>query len=165
MRGDFVLYRGSKTNPFEAAIMYFSKGPFCHTEIDMGDGTFIGEHGKGLTRHSSDRVGVLVSPFGRIITNQQDAGIEAGLAWVEQMYAEDVKNNETHEYGWWDLISAAAKFVGLHIILRLKVGDWDCSDFVTRYLVVAGAAGPLGTAAETPETVSPNDLGRAFNVK
>jgi hypothetical protein len=162
MRGDFVLYRGSKTNPFEAAIMYFSKGPFCHTEIDMGDGTFIGEHGKGLTRHSSDRVGVLVGlQYGKVTS----ADVDRGLAWVEKMYAEDVKNNETHEYGWWDLISAAAKFVGLHIILRLKVGDWDCSDFVTRYLVVAGAAGPLGAAAKEPETVSPNDLGRAFNIK
>lgn len=156
MRGDFVLYRGSKTNAFEAAIMFLSKGPFCHCEIDMGDGTFIGEHGRGLTRHSSDRVGVLVTPHG---------DINKGLAWVEEVYAEAVKNHETHEYGWWDLISAGAKFIGLHIILHLKVGDWDCSDFVTRALVVMGAAGPLGVQAKEPESVSPNDLARAFNVK
>ncbi len=163
MRGDFVLYRAKGGDPFEWLISTVTKGPFIHSEIDMGDGTYIGEHGKGITRHPADygRVkegsAVLVTPRG---------DLELGLKWVEAMWREAVANHETHEYGYLDLVTDAARaFSPRYIILRLKPNDWDCSDFVTRYLNMAHAAGPLGALAANPEIVSPNDLARAFHVK
>ena len=87
-----------------------------------------------------------------------------GLSWAEVQWAEAVKDHRTHEYSWKDIIMDAAKFIGWHVVLKQPVGEWDCSDFVTRYLLAANAAGPLGELAKDPSTVSPNDLGRAFHV-
>jgi hypothetical protein len=171
MRGDFVLYRPLKFNLFEWLISTITKGNFIHSEIDLGQGMFIGEHGKGITRHAADldRIAdgsaILVSPFGKTPTEEHHKNIEEGLAWVDSVWREAVANHETHEYGWMDLISGSLEAFGLHFVLRIKVNDWDCSDFVTRYLNVAHAAGPLGGRAADPETVSPNDLARAFKVK
>lgn len=157
-KGDFVLYRGSSRDPFEAIIMEFTHGPFCHVELDMGDGNFLGEHSTGLTLHPDDtgRSIVFVTPKG---------DITAGLAWADAMWQEAKKDPSSHVYSWTDIVMDGLRAIGIGLVLGQPKGEWDCSDFITRYLIVAGAAGPLGALAKDPSTVSPNDLARAFNIK
>jgi hypothetical protein len=164
MRGDFVLYEKKPNDLADAVVSWGSGGgKFVHVEIDLGDGTFIGEHGKGLISHPRDagRGAVFVSPKSNSAT-----GIEKGLAWVQFVKAEQEKSHgEAHEYGWLDIAADAFKTLGVTVILR-KEGEWDCSHFVALYLRVAGADAPLVALGlmKNPETISPNDLAKAFGV-
>lgn len=160
MRGDFVLYEKKPHDLADWLVSWGTQGRFVHVEIDMGGGNFIGEHGKGLIQHKQDagRGCVFVSP--------REGDIEKGLAWVEILMEEQQKSKgEAHEYGWLDITADAFKTIGVNVILQRK-GEWDCSHFVALYLQVAGADAPLSTKGlmAHPETISPNDLARAFGV-
>lgn len=156
MRGDLILYEAVAGVPFDWLIAHFTHGKFAHVEIDLGDGTMVSEHGNGLTRSNLDskRPHVLVHPKGNI---------EAGIAWVSRELLAAQKDGEVHEYGWLDIFTEAVKVLGGKLTVGAE-GQWDCSDFATRYLLAADAAGPLGDAAANPGSVSPNDLARAFGV-
>lgn len=163
MRGDFVLYEKKPHDLADWLVSWGTKGRFVHVEIDLGDGTFIGEHGKGLISHPQDagRGCIFVSPKSNSAT-----GIEKGLAWVETVKAEqEASHGKAHEYGWLDIVSDAFKTLGANVILG-KPGEWDCSHFVALYLQIAGADAPLQSQGlmKHPETISPNDLARAFGV-
>lgn len=159
MRGDFTLYKARWWNPAEWLISHFTNGPYIHCEIDLGDGWRVGEHGVGIFVHKEDLADpVFVTPKSRI--GQQ--GIEDGLAWVNDVILEQQQSGgKAHRYGWTDIIADILKLIGQKIALK-DDGHWDCSHFVTRYLIHAQAEQPLGILAKDPATVSPNDLARAF---
>lgn len=157
MRGDFVLYKPAPSDPVGWVIDHFTSGPYDHVEIDLGNGMFVGEHGKGLTVHTQD----IKKPAAAFVTPKGD--IEKGLEFVNLCIKEEASNPHAHEYGWLDIISDSLKIMGSTLILR-RDGSWDCSHFVTLYLIAASAAAPLGPLVKHPETVSPNDLARAFGV-
>lgn len=161
MRGDFVLYEGKKGSLVDWTITRFTHGPYVHVEIDLGNGSFVGEHGAGITVHPMDvkRKAGFITP----ISHNGPMGIEAGIQWVEQVIVEEKKNPKAHQYGWLDIVMDAAKVLGAKITFQ-KPGAWDCSHFVVLYLQMAGAAAPLGKLVMQPETVSPNDLARAYKV-
>lgn len=168
MRGDFILWEAQAGNVGDALIstVGIPHGPYVHVSIDMGNGLYVEEHGAGLGKaaYQWHRGHTNVDP--RLLVPNAD--IEAGLAWVEEQYEQAVKNQSTHLYGWGDVFDEALKVFGLSLpgINKLVHGKnaWDCSHFCTLYLIHAGAAGPLGKLAETPELVAPNDLGIAFHV-
>lgn len=161
MRGDFVLYEAKPGDFGDWLISHFTKGPYVHVEIDLGGGQFVGEHGAGITVHPIDHT--IPSDFISPASSKGPAGIEAGMQWVEKVIAESRNDPKTHTYGWRDIAADAFKLFGQRVILQKK-GSWDCSHFVALYLMVAGAAGPLGSMTREPETISPNDLARAFKV-
>jgi hypothetical protein len=154
VRGDIVLYMAAPRDPTSWIISHFTHGQYTHCEIDMGNGSFVGEHGQGLTVHPGDNRLKFITP---------SKNVAAGMVWVDEQIAEAAKDGSLHEYGWLDIVSLGLKFLGSTLILR-QPGHWDCSDFVVRYLVAGGMAGPLGKQALNPEYVSPNDLARAFGV-
>lgn len=157
MRGDVVLFLGA-ANPQDWLIEWATKGPYTHVELDLGNGKFVGEHSSGIVVHDGI-IGRNVVAF-----TPPHADIEAGMAWVDKVVAEQAASKgEAHEYGWLDITAEALKVLGVKFGMQSQ-GEWDCSDFVTRYLIVAGAAGPLGSAAKNPGTVSPNDLARAYGI-
>lgn len=160
MRGDIIMYAGKKWNPVDVAIMQATKGPWTHCEIDLGDGSYVGEHGKGITVHPQDfRID---SAIIRPVSKLGKAGIEAGMQWVEKVIAEAVKNKHTHEYGWLDIVDDAFKVLHRRVLLH-RDGHWDCSHFCALYLQVAGADAELGGYDQYKYyTVSPNDLMRLF---
>lgn len=163
MRGDFILWEAQGGNLGDAIISRIGvpHGPYVHVSLDMGNGLYVEEHGAGLGKaaYQWHRGHVSVNPKVRV----PNADIEAGMAWVEAQYEEAVHNQTTHLYGWLDIADEAFKAFGKSVLLRQR-GAWDCSHFCTLYLIHAGAAGPLGKLAETPELVAPNDLGIAFGV-
>jgi hypothetical protein len=127
----------------------------------MGNGLYVEEHGAGLGKaaYQWHRAHVSVSPKSVV----PKADIEAGLAWVEAMYEAAVQNQTTHLYGWVDIFDEAMQVFRQRVLLHSK-SEWDCSDFCTRYLIAAGAEGPLGKLALTPQLVAPNDLAIAYHV-
>jgi len=161
MRGDFVLYQAKKGNLADWLVSRFTNGQFVHVEIDLGDGTFVGEHGTGILVHPADNS--VKADFVTPVSKDGQAGIEAGMRWVEGVIEEERKNPQAHEYGWLDITADVFKVFGQKVILRKK-GEWDCSHFVAMYLHIANADGPLGHLMASPETISPNDLARAYGV-
>lgn len=156
MRGDVVLFK-SGGGLFDQLIMWATKGPYTHVEIDLGNGLFVGEHSSGVVVHKPE-------PGRSVELFRPKGNLEAGLAWVGEVIAENkASRGEAHEYGFIDIAAEAFRVLGMKMNLR-SAGAWDCSDFVTRYLIVAGAAGPLGRQASDPGMVSPNDIARAYGI-
>lgn len=153
-RGDVLLF-SSSNGLFDVLIKHFTKGKFTHAEIDLGDGTFVGEHANGLVRHKAGPVDARFSPK----VSAED--LAEGLAWVEEQI-KAAGNPEAREYGIFSIADDALKVLGLDKVLLSRPGEWDCSEFVWLYLKAAHADGPLKVADGT--TVSPNDLARAFGV-
>lgn len=151
MRGDVILFRSSGTI-YDRAITLATHGPFVHVEIDLGNGELIGAHLDGIVRYK----GVPSTNTVSFHPPASQLDIEYALKWAEMQIGK--------QYGWTDIISNGLKFLAIHINIG-EPGHWDCSDFVTRYLTIARAAGPLGTLAEDPGLVSPNDLAHAYGLK
>lgn len=161
MRGDIVFYKAKKGDFADWLISHFTNGPFVHVEIDLGDGMFIGEHGGGIEVHGQDifEPDAFITPKVKVAS----ADLNVGMNFVTRVANEDMKDPKSHRYGWLDIASDVLKIIGAKTILR-REGQWDCSHFVTLYLIAAHAEGPLGVQAKNPETVSPNDLARAFGL-
>lgn len=155
MRGDVVLYK-TGGSWMDGLIERFTSGPYVHVEIDLGNGQFIGAHNKvgdsGIVMHG----GYPGRNTATFTPPASSSDIEYGLSWAIKQVGK--------EYGWFDIISNGIKIVGIPLEMG-QPGHWDCSDFVTRYLLVARAATPLGKLAENPGLVSPNDIARAYGIK
>lgn len=150
MRGDVVLFK--YTSGFYGwVIKQATGGPFVHVEIDLGDGRLMGAHSDGIVIYNG-KPGTNTVSFHPPASNED---IEYGLRWAELQAGK--------QYGWSDIVSNGFKILGIPFDLG-QPGHWDCSDFVTRYLTVARASGPLGNKAEDPGLVSPNDLARAYGI-
>lgn len=150
MRGDIILYESSGSLS-DRIIVSATHGRFTHCEIDRG-GSTIGARYDGIKVHPyfSDRGSAVIHPK----ASQED--IDYALAWAEKQVG--------REYGWLDILDNGLNLLGIQLELG-RPGSWDCSDFVTRYLIEAHSSGPLGERANNPGLVSPNDLARAFGVK
>lgn len=155
MRGDIVLFYKIGIPLVDWAIHRFTDGPYAHVEIDVGNGMYAGSHSGGLYLRKavqSDATASVKSRYGY-------QGIDSGISWVLSR----IEQHNPHKYGWLDILSDTLKVIHTPLIIG-KPDHWDCSDFVTRYLIHAGAEEPLGDQANTPETVSPNDIARAFHI-
>lgn len=150
-RGDVILFM-SGGSWFDRLQTFFTRGPFTHSEIDLGNGYSIGAQQKGINKHpfsAGRNVLVFTPPF----HDKED--MEAALVWAEAQAGK--------EYGYLDIVSNAFKILGIPLEIG-QAGHWDCSDFVTRYLVLAGAADKMGDMASDPTLVSPNDIARAYGL-
>ena len=157
MRGDVLFY-----TPYDLIghlVAWWTNGPFCHAEVDIGAGESIAAHSKGVERFTRTRGDAL--RIGAIWHPPTSAGldIERGIAWLQQQVGE--------RYGWEDIYDAAA--TGLHKRVRqLRLPEltermhYDCSDLCTRYLIACGYHGLPNRLVQEPHLVTPNDLWRAL---
>ncbi len=148
-RGDLVLYRSSG-RWYERLITLATHGPFVHVAIVVDPRTVIAARTRGIGYEDAppeDEQHVTLSLAGRT----DAAGIEQGLTWARAQAG--------RAYGWSDIVYQALKALWPQNPLRLSVaGQYDCSDFVCRYLLQAGVA--LPPAFDDPSTITPNDLAR-----
>lgn len=156
--GDLRFYHSSGS-PADEVIAAVS-GWAVHVDIELGDGSVLGELASGLTRSPMPQL-----PAGRVVVyptaqhTSPDQLAEA-LNWaIEQLSSA----TERAGYGWEDIADAglhavdpAAPFIG-------QAGAYDCSDFATRFCVLAGLALPAQLAQE-PHTVTPSMLAAALGV-
>jgi hypothetical protein len=149
MLGDVVLFKSSGSWS-DRLIEWATHGPYTHVGIDFGGNRYLWADKDGLKIHTG--LG------GRDTKSFRPPGtdIQAAIKWAGDQAGK--------EYGWLDIVSNSLRLVGLPVYIGTP-GHWDCSDFVTRYLIVAEAEGPLGVKADDPELVSPNDIARAYGIK
>lgn len=157
MRGDIVLCRATdygRGNWYDRLIAWATHGPFVHVEVDIGDSRFIGAHLSGISE-----IGAGTGPDYIYCSPQAtDEDISAAIAWLRKQVGK--------RYGWLDIISAGLKFLGLPWFIGVP-GHYDCSDLVTRYLLIARdkrIIPNLSDLSDEPHLVSPNDLARAYGL-
>ncbi|HEX6542486.1 MAG TPA: hypothetical protein VF040_12080 [Ktedonobacterales bacterium] len=149
MRGDIVLYRNGGILK-DRVVCAYTAGPFCHCEIDLGDGTCIGAH-------SED--GVSQTPEGlierRVVIPLQERTtperIEAGIAWVMEHLGEPFS---------WASIADLVVPPWLATLVFGRRSSYNCANLVARYLEIVGGL-ELSHGKRPPMIISPNDIARA----
>lgn len=131
---------------------------FTHVEIALGDGTALGELLGGLQHYTPPD-----EPPGRVVIwptseHADSAALVNALVWARSEAAARLG------YGWEDVASAGLRVLDPTAPFIAAPGAWDCSDFVTRFLLQAGVTLPDALASE-PHTVTPEALARALGVE
>lgn len=156
MRGDIILATGDPKRPgfMDAIIAYTTHGKFTHVEVDEGNGKVIGALLGGIDEYDL-QVDANHVPV-RVRATPED--IETGIRWLKLQVGE--------RYGWLDIAKDGLKWLGFKS-LTLSDGTYDCSDLVTRYLMIihdTAIIPKLGSSVNDPSTISPNDLARAAGI-
>jgi hypothetical protein len=148
MRGDLILYK-SQGRLFERFITHFTKGPFVHVSIDLGDGSNIGAHPYGITRERNPRKG-----FVRIALNEHvhPDDLKFAMRWLWMQVGK--------KYGWVNIVDSALGVLGLPIYFFQRDHN-DCSTLAAKYLIRLNGEWWID---DNPDLVSPNDIARFFNI-
>lgn len=149
MRGDVLLYRSGGILK-DRIVCAYTQGPFCHCEIDLGDGACIGAH-------SED--GISQTPEGmlerRVVISLQarttPERIEAGIAWVLEHLGEPFS---------WASIADLVIPSPLSTLIFGRRSRYNCANLVAGYLEIVGGLDPL-YGKRPPMVVSPNDIARS----
>lgn len=150
MRGDILLYRTGGILK-DRVVCAYTAGPFCHCEIDLGDGTTVGAHSEdGISRtkeHMLER---------RVVISLQEHSsperIEAGIASVMQRVGEPFS---------WASIADLVLPAWLSTMLFGRPSDYNCANLIEMYLNCVGALDLLPTQSQL-QLASPNAIARAF---
>ena len=151
-RGDLILYRSSGAW-YERAIAYATHGPYIHVAIQTGEQQVIAAGAKGIAYFPftyDPKMHTMISIMPKYATS---VGIEVGLKWAISQAGK--------RYSWVDIFYQAIKFINPNNPLRFyREGEYDCSDFASRYLLQVGVQLPQDY--QDPYANSPNDLYRLF---
>jgi hypothetical protein len=152
MRGDILLYRTGGILK-DRIVCAYTAGPFCHGEIDLGDGTCVGAHSEdGITRTREHLLERRVVISLREITNAEH--IEAGIAWVMCHVGEPFS---------WASIADLILPAWLSTLLFGRRSDYNCANLIATYLEIVS---PLDrpSISSPQKLISPNDIARAFGL-
>ncbi len=152
MRGDILLYRTGGILK-DRVVCAYTAGPFCHCEIDLGDGTCLGAHSEDGVSHTPS--GLLDR---RVVISLQDRTTserrEAGIAWAMQHVGEPFS---------WASIADLVLPPRLSTLVFGRRTLYNCANLVARYLEIAGGL-DLPYGKRPPMIVSPNDIARAASL-
>jgi hypothetical protein len=152
MRGDVLLYRTGGILK-DRIVCAYTAGPFCHGEIDLGDGTCVGAHSEdGITRTHEHLLGRRVVISLQEMTDPEH--IEAGIAWVMRHVGEPFS---------WASIADLVLPTWLSTLLFGRRSAYNCANLIPTYLEIDGRVA-LPSDKRTPALASPNDIARAFGV-
>lgn len=149
MRGDILLYRNGGT-PRDRLVCAYTRGPFCHCELDLGDGSTIGAHSEDGIAYRTD---VPHERIERIVLHTRASAerIEAGLEWVLQQLGTPFS---------WASIADLALPAPLSTALFGRPSLYNCANLVARYLEITGGL-DLRYGKRPPMLITPNDIARA----
>lgn len=149
MRGDILLYRSGGILK-DRVVCAYTGGPFCHCEIDLGDGVCIGAHSEDGITCTPERM-----LERRVIISLQERArpehIEAGIAWVMQHLNEPFS---------WASIADLVLPARLSTLVFGRRSLYNCANLVAKYLEIVGGL-DLSHGKRPPMIVSPNDIARA----
>ena len=152
-RGSIILFKNASTW-YEKLICRATGGPYYHCAIALSAKEVIEAMPHGISVDPAptnpDVFTVIdITPY------TSAANIERGLAWAVAQKGK--------EYGTLDIVYQAIKFLAPNNPFQFCIaGHMDCSDFACRYLWEAGVTLPASYL--DAYTVTPNDIGRAFNL-
>ncbi|HEU5439853.1 MAG TPA: hypothetical protein VFU88_11240 [Ktedonobacterales bacterium] len=149
MRGDILLYRSGGILK-DRVVTAYTGGPYCHCEIDLGDGTCIGAHSEDGIHQRPEALHdrrVVVS----LQAHTTPERIEAGIAWVLEHLGEPFS---------WASIADLILPAWLSTLLFGRRSVYNCANLIARYLEVAGGL-DLPYGKRPPMVISPNDIARA----
>lgn len=149
MRGDILLYRSGGILK-DRIVCAYTGGPFCHCEIDLGDGTCVGAHSEDGISRTPERLldrRVIVSLQARTTPEQ----IEAGIDWVLEHLGEPFS---------WASIADLVLPARLSTLVFGRESVFNCANLVAMYLEIAGGL-DLPYGKRPPLVISPNDIARA----
>lgn len=150
-RGDILLFRCGKSLR-EHSIAWATHGPYVHTAICTSAHHCIGATFSGIKIEEvflPDASLIHVSPY------SSDKEIEEAVQWAER--------HRNQHYGWLDIVYQFVKFFFPNNPFQLvHHNHWDCSDFVTRYLIEAKIDIPEDF--DDPYANTPNDIARMFGL-
>lgn len=148
MRGDILLFRGEGLR--DRYVCAYTGGPYCHCEIDLGDGSSVGIHmDDGLTyrwNHLPERRETLA-----LSATADPERIEAGIAWVLERLGERMS---------WASLADLAMPRWLSTMIFGRRSQYNCANLVAYYVDITGGL-PLSCGKCPPLTLSPNDIARA----
>ena len=156
--GDLRFYRAGDSI---ADRIVSTTGPFVHVDIETADGTVIGELSDGLHRYAAPPDGprIVIYP---IAEHASETGILRALDWALSQL-DSGPGRSVPGYGWADIVDAAIYHLDTDFPVAVETpGRWDCSDFATRYLLMAGML--LPGWANAPATVTPSQLAAALGI-
>ena len=152
MRGDLLLMK-SGGSLRDRCVAWFTRGPYVHVEVDLGDGTTIGSHSEDGVSYRAwrfpERVDVV--PLSERAPRER---IEAGIAWlVEQL---------GHGFSWASIADFALP-EGVSTFLLGRESIYNCANLVAKYVEITGGL-ELPYGKRPPTTLSPNDIARAVGL-
>lgn len=149
MRGDVLLYRSGGILK-DRVVCAYTGGPFCHCEIDLGDGTCVGAHSEdGICQRPEALLDRRVVISLQALTTPER--IEAGIAWVLQHVGEPFS---------WASIGDLVLPARVSTLLFGRRSRFNCANLVAVYLEIAGGLA-LAHGKRPPMVLSPNDIARA----
>jgi uncharacterized protein YycO len=152
-RGDMVLYRSSG-KWYERAIVLATGGIYVHVAIATSDKQVIAAGSRGINYFPFSYDPKIHTIVSLVPEHATQLGIEAGLKWAIAQAGK--------RYSWIDIFYQAVKFLNPNNTLRFyREGEYDCSDFCTRYLLQTGTQLPPDYE---PYAVTPNDLARVYGL-
>lgn len=148
MYGDILLFKsGGKW--YERFITKFTRGPYVHCAVSLGNGTDISAHMKGVEIWNSPSSAEVVS----VAANARPENLDAAMIWLKMQLGKP--------YGWLDVFSAGLHSIGINLYFG-QVDHLDCSDLVATYLDIL--EGRQVIPYRHLDIVSPNDLARRLGV-
>lgn len=175
-RGDIVLVHGDSVS--DKLIQRTTFGPFNHVGLAIDGTQMVNALAQGIVLSTvsigaylhKDKTVIpapslalrpnvqVVDPRVPIATWHDAMRYETALLWAEHCAGQ--------EYGWWDIFNHSVKWLLSATPLRVpeivEKNAWDCSNFISRFLVEAGY--PLPPFYLDFNDVTPNDIGRLFGV-
>jgi hypothetical protein len=153
-RGDIILYRSSG-KWYERAIVLATGGPYIHVAIATSDKQVIAAGSRGISYFPFSYDAKIHTIVSLVPEHATQIGIETGLKWAIAQAGK--------RYSWIDIFYQAVKFLNPNNKLRFYYeGEYDCSDFASRYLMAAGVQ--LLEIYQDPYANSPCDIARIFSL-
>lgn len=144
MQGDILFFK-SDGSLASKLVCFFTKGPFCHVAIDLGDGTEIAAHPKGV---SSNYIWANGGEMVRFSLHDKipPACLNEAIDWL--------KAQRGKPYGWVDILDYALGILGLPLFF-FRRDHHDCSTLASLFINRLCLPEHF---IENPDLVSPNDL-------
>lgn len=150
--GDILFFHGHGAL-YERIIERGTHGPFCHVEVDLGDGLHsIGALGRGVILHGAPDYDAVA----HVGASCDPARLATAVKWLEAQVGDCYSIADILADGMKILLPARTPFL-------VAPSAYDCSKLAACFCAIAGYPLPAWMYADM-ERVSPNDLARAFGL-
>lgn len=154
MRGDLIFYHG--TGWEDSFIQWWTKSPFSHVAIDVGEGMMVEALNEGILKNPLNLSGGSVWSYSESVQDADPKDMDLAVKWLDEVVGMHLP------YGWMDFVSNANPFKKLFYVASPQ--HYDCSALATGFLSRAGGVDLCGLDSD-PHLVTPADLAKCLGMK